>query len=79
MTLDIYLRSPGALSLTELSTAVGISKGRLSQLRHSTELPPELALRIERETNGVLNASSLSPVVADARGVSPRPTTDRAA
>jgi DNA-binding transcriptional regulator YdaS (Cro superfamily) len=69
MTLDTYLHSPGAMSLTDLSAAVGISKGRLSQLRHSTELPPELALKIERETNGALNASALSPVIADARGM----------
>lgn len=67
MTLDKYLSSTGAKSLTALSVAVGISKGRLSQLRNATEWPPELAMKVEAATDGALNASSLSPVVAQAR------------
>lgn len=67
MTLDTYLAGSGAKSLTALSVAVGISKGRLSQLRNATEWPPELAMKVEAATNGALNASALSSVVAQAR------------
>lgn len=67
MTLDAYLKQAGAVSLTELSGAIGISKGRLSQLRNATEWPPELALKVEEATQGALDAANLSPVVAKAR------------
>jgi len=67
MTLAAYLESPNALALTALAEAVGISKGRLSQLRDSREWPPSLALAVERETGGALNASLICPVVAAAR------------
>ena len=66
-TLDQYLRSDGSKSLTALSTAIGISKGRLSQLRSAKDWPPQLALAVERETDGLLNAADLSPIVAEAR------------
>lgn len=67
MTLDAYLASPGAKTLTALSLEIGISKGRLSQLRHERAWPPELALKIEEATGGALNASELSELVAKAR------------
>jgi DNA-binding transcriptional regulator YdaS (Cro superfamily) len=67
MTLDTYLALEGAKSLTALSLEIGVSKGRLSQLRHLTEWPPELALKVEKATEGQLDASRLSAVVADAR------------
>lgn len=67
MTLDTYLASAGAKSLTALATEIAISKGRLSQLRHSTDWPPDLALRVETATDGALNASGLSAVIASAR------------
>lgn len=67
MTLDTYLSRKGAKSLTALALEIGISKGRLSQLRNSLEWPPELALEIERATDGALCASQLSHVVAKAR------------
>jgi DNA-binding transcriptional regulator YdaS (Cro superfamily) len=69
MTLDQYLAADGAVTLTALSASLGISKGRLSQLRTATEWPAELALTAERETNGALNASHLSSVIAKAREV----------
>ena len=71
MDLDAYLAEPGAQSLTALSAAVGISKGRLSQLRRATDWPAELAMRIERATDGAVDAGRLSPVVAEARRTSP--------
>ena len=66
-TLDTYLNTEGAPTLTALSAAIGISKGRLSQLRHSTEWPADLALKVEAETKGLVNASVLSATVAMAR------------
>lgn len=66
-TLSQYLETEGAKSLTALSAEIGISKGRLSQLRDATDWPPELALNVERATAGALDASMLSPVVARAR------------
>ena len=66
-TLDTYLNRDGSKKLTALAAAVGISKGRLSQLRNATEWPPELAMRIEKETGGALDAGALSSIVAKAR------------
>lgn len=67
MTLDTYLSREGAMSLTALAIAMGVSKSRLSQLRKSKEWPAELALSVESKTGGALNASSLSPTIAKAR------------
>lgn len=67
MTLDTYLKRDDAKSLTALSVEIGVSKGRLSQLRDALDWPPDLALRIEDATAGALNASLLSPTVAKAR------------
>lgn len=66
MTLDHYLKSTGK-TLKEVALAAGVSSARLSQLRHLKEWPADLALEIERVTEGVLNASSLSHTVARAR------------
>lgn len=66
MTLNEYLARDGAESLTALSELIGISKGRLSQLR-GKEWPPELALKAEEKTNGALDASMLSTIIANAR------------
>lgn len=67
MTLSDYLATPGAKTLTALSLEVEVSKGRLSQLRDATEWPPELAMKVEKATDGALNATVLSKVVASAR------------
>lgn len=67
MTLETYLTRPDALSLTKLAAELGISKGRLSQLKSANEWPPELALRAERATSGKISASDLSSVIAEAR------------
>jgi DNA-binding transcriptional regulator YdaS (Cro superfamily) len=67
MTLSQYLEKDGAPSLTDLSVRLGISKGRLSQLRDATDWPPDLALKIEEQTHGALDASELSPIIARAR------------
>lgn len=67
MTLDEYLKQDDAPSLSDLSKRLEVSKGRLSQLRNSIEWPPELALKAEEQTGGVLNASELCGVIAQAR------------
>ena len=67
MTLDAYLKEPSAKSLTALSAEIGVSKARLSQLRNATEWPPELAMKVEQATGGLLDASILSATVAKAR------------
>jgi hypothetical protein len=67
MTLSEYLDREDAPSLTDLSAKLGISKGRLSQLRSESDWPADLALKVEKETGGLLNASALSSIVARAR------------
>jgi DNA-binding transcriptional regulator YdaS (Cro superfamily) len=67
MGFEAYLKRNGSGTLAALSRSLGISKGRLSQLRGKTDWPPELALKAERETSGQLDASKLSSVVAEAR------------
>lgn len=67
MLLDTYLKRDGSLKLTELSALVGVTKGRLSQLRHESEWPPEIALKVEEATKGAIDAGQLSPIVAKAR------------
>ncbi|CDO34813.1 conserved hypothetical protein [Novosphingobium sp. KN65.2] len=67
MTLDTYLKRDDAMSLTTLAAEMGVSKSRLSQLRDSTDWPPELALKAEEATCGEVSASHLSPIVARAR------------
>ena len=67
MTLSQYLEKEGAPSLTDLSVKLGVSKGRLSQLRDAKDWPPDLALKVEKETDGALDAAVLSPIIARAR------------
>jgi DNA-binding transcriptional regulator YdaS (Cro superfamily) len=66
MTLDAYLKQDG-IKAGDLAAAIGVSKGRLSQIRGGQTCPPELALKIEAATNGVVSASALSHVIALAR------------
>lgn len=68
MSVSDYFKRPGAMTRAELSAALGISEGRLSQLRDKP-WPPELAMKAEAETRGALSASELSPIVAQARGL----------
>ncbi len=55
------------MTLADLGAAIGVSKGRLSQLRGKTDWPPELAMKAEKATGGILDASKLSSVVREAR------------
>lgn len=67
MTLEDYLARPDAMNMTALSAAIGVTKARLSQLRNSRDWPPHLALKVETQTGGLISASGLSPIVAEAR------------
>lgn len=67
MDLNEYLARPDAMSLTKLSEAIDISKGRLSQLRRETEWPPDVALRAEEATGGLIDAAAMSSVIKRAR------------
>ena len=67
MTLASYFKRRDAMSASALAAKIGVSKARVSQLRDSRELPPELALAVERATDGAISASDLSPVIAEAR------------
>jgi hypothetical protein len=42
-----YFQRPDAMNASQLAVAIGISKGRVSQLRDSTDWPPELALAVD--------------------------------
>jgi DNA-binding transcriptional regulator YdaS (Cro superfamily) len=66
MSLDAYLNLPENKA-ADLAKAIGISSGRLSQIRGGQKCPPELALKIEAATNGAVSASALSHVIALAR------------
>jgi DNA-binding transcriptional regulator YdaS (Cro superfamily) len=66
MTLDAYLNQPGNKA-SDLARAIGVSQGRLSQIRGGAKCPPELALKIESATDGVVSASALSHIIALAR------------
>lgn len=66
MTLDAYLRQSGTKA-GDLAKAIGVSKGRLSQIRGGEKCPPELALKIEAATSGAVSASALSHIIALAR------------
>lgn len=67
MTLETYLKRPDAMKLSQLAAAIGISKGRMTQLRQNGDWTPELALKAEAETGGAINASLLNATIAKAR------------
>ena len=67
MDLNTYFERPDALSASKLAEAIGVSKGRISQLRGGEPWSPELALAAEKATGGLLDASKLNPVIAQAR------------
>lgn len=67
------------MTLTQLAAEMGVSKSRLSQLRHSQDWPAELALTAESKTGGAINASQLCPLVLKARRTGPSPERGEAA
>lgn len=67
LSLSQFLDTAGAPSLTDLAEKIGISKGRLSQLKSETDWPPDIALKIEAATNGAIDASAVSTIIQRAR------------
>jgi DNA-binding transcriptional regulator YdaS (Cro superfamily) len=67
LTLSQFLDTNGAPSLTDLAEKIGISKGRLSQLKSETDWPPDIALKIEAATHGAIDASAMSTIIQRAR------------
>jgi len=67
MSLEAYFARPDAMNATQLAERLGISKGRMSQIRADGKWPVELALAAERVTGGAINASMLNPLIAEAR------------
>jgi DNA-binding transcriptional regulator YdaS (Cro superfamily) len=66
MDIAAYCKSVGILQ-SDLAAQLGISPGRLSQLKDSNEWPADLALRLEEVTARVISASDVSPTIARAR------------
>ncbi len=66
MTLAAYLDQPENRA-GDLARAIGVSGGRLSQIKTGGTCPPDVALRIEAATKGAVSASALSHVIALAR------------
>lgn len=66
MNLAAYFNRPDAMNASQLAAKIGVSKGRMSQLKDKP-WPPELALAAEKATDGALDAASLSPIIAQAR------------
>lgn len=46
---------------------IGRSKGHMSEIERTNRCSPKLALAIERETGGQVDAASLNDEIADAR------------
>lgn len=62
-----YLKAEQAPTLSSLAASLGVSVGRLSQLRRSTKWPARLALKLEQATGGAINAAVISEIVAECR------------
>lgn len=66
MTLTEYRKSQG-LTLEAMAERLGKSKGHLSGIEQNNRASAKLALAIERETQGLVNAASLNDEIAEAR------------
>ena len=60
-------REKHGLSLEEFGALVGKSKGHIHAVEKDNYATAKLALAIERETNGAVNAAFLNPEIAEAR------------
>lgn len=68
MDIHRYFKRDGAMNRSRLAEAIGISKGRMTQLcEKGAEWPPELALKAEAATDGILDAGALSDIIRRAR------------
>jgi DNA-binding XRE family transcriptional regulator len=66
MTLPEYRQKHG-LSLDAMAALLGKSKGHLHAVEKEGYATAKLALAIERETRGLVDAASLNPEIREAR------------
>lgn len=66
MTLTEYRQKHG-LSLEAMARLVGKSKGHLHAVEKDGRATAKLALAIERQTRGLVDAASLNDEIAEAR------------
>lgn len=68
------------MTLEAFAAAVELkSKGQASEIERTGQCSPEVALRIERLSNGTIDAGSLNATIAAARRSRPTPTEQAAA
>lgn len=67
MTLREYFERKNSVSLADMANMLDVTEARVRQIRASNVAPPNVALKIERITSGLVNASDLSAVIAEAR------------
>lgn len=66
MTLTEYREKHG-LTLEQFGALVNKSKAQIHSIEKENYATAKLALEIERQTNGLVDAAFLNPQVADAR------------
>lgn len=66
MTVREYRNSLG-LSLEQFAAVFEKSKGYFSAIENDNACPPDLALKIEDHSKGLVNAADLNDVIATAR------------
>jgi transcriptional regulator with XRE-family HTH domain len=66
MTLTDYREKHG-LSLEQFGRRVSRSKAQIHSIEKTNRASAKLALAIERETQGAVNAAFLNPEIAEAR------------
>ena len=66
MTLTEY-RKLNSLTLQDLAVRLDKSKGHICGVEQSNRASAKLALAIERETQGLVDAASLNDEIAEAR------------
>lgn len=66
MTITEY-RKARNLTMEQFGALVGRSKGHMSWVERNNRCPPKLALEIERQTAGQIDAASLNDEIAAAR------------
>lgn len=67
MTLREYFERKNSLSVRDMANMLNLTSARVRQIRTSNEAPPNIALKIERITQGLVSASDLSSVIKEAR------------
>ena len=68
MTLTEYLKKSDSLTASQLASSLGVSAGRITQLKaDGADWPAHLAMDAEKITEGALDAAKLSSAVKRAR------------